>query len=55
MYYESYTREYRLSCIVFFTNAGSIAWCKQNYKIFGLDPRKDTIMFVDWNTGMNNE
>lgn len=39
---------------VFFTNTGSITWCKQNYKIFGLDPRKDTIMFVDWNTGINS-
>lgn len=29
-------------------------WCKQNYKIFGIAPRKDTIMFVDWNTGMNS-
>lgn len=36
---------------VFFTNTGSIEWCKENYKIFGLDPKKDKIMFVDWNTG----
>lgn len=36
---------------VFFTNTRSIEWCKENYQIFGLDPRKDKIMFVDWNTG----
>jgi len=36
---------------VFFTNTGSIEWCKENAKIFGLDYSKDTIRFVDWNTG----
>lgn len=39
---------------VFFTNTGSIEWCKENYKIFGLDPEKDNIMFVDWNTGVDS-
>lgn len=36
---------------VFFTNPGSIQWCKENYKIFGLNPQKDKILFVDWNKG----
>lgn len=36
---------------VFFTNNGSIEWCKQNAKTFGLDFTKDKVYFVDWNTG----
>ena len=36
---------------VFFTNTGSIEWCKDNAKIFGLDYSKDKVYFVDWNTG----
>lgn len=36
---------------VFFTNTGSIEWCKENAKIFGLDYSKDKVFFVDWNTG----
>ena len=36
---------------VFFTNPGSVQWCKDNYKIFGLNPQKDKILFVDWNKG----
>jgi len=36
---------------VFFTNTGSIQWCKENAKIFGLDYSKDKVFFVDWNTG----
>ena len=36
---------------VFFTNTGSIEWCKQNAKTFGLDYSKDKVYFVDWNTG----
>lgn len=36
---------------VFFTNPGSIEWCKENSKIFGLDYTKDTVLFVDWNGG----
>lgn len=36
---------------VFFTNPGSIEWCKDNYKIFGLNPKTDKILFVDWNKG----
>lgn len=36
---------------VFFTNTGSIEWCKENAKIFGLDYSKDKVYFVDWNAG----
>lgn len=36
---------------VFFCDPGSIEWCKQNEKIFGLDFRKDEVRFVDWNKG----
>jgi len=36
---------------VFFTNTGSIDWCKENAKVFGLDYSKDKVKFVDWNTG----
>lgn len=39
---------------VFFTNPGSIQWCKDNAKIFGLDFNKDNVMFVDWNKGNNS-
>lgn len=36
---------------VFFTNTGSIEWCKENAKIFGLDYSRDKVYFVDWNFG----
>lgn len=36
---------------VFFTNPGSIEWCKENADIFDLDLSKDTVKFVDWNKG----
>lgn len=36
---------------VFFTNTGSIEWCKENEKTFGLDFKKDKVYFVDWNIG----
>ena len=36
---------------VFFTNTGSIEWCKENAKLFGLDLKRDNVLFVDWNTG----
>ncbi len=36
---------------VFFTDPGSVDWCKQNPKIFGLDFNKDKVLFVDWNKG----
>ena len=39
---------------VFFTNTGSIDWCKENSRIFGLDFEKDKVMFVDWNIGENS-
>lgn len=36
---------------VFFTDPGSIEWCKDNSSIFGLDFSKDKIFFVDWHKG----
>lgn len=39
---------------VFFTNPGSIEWCKENASIFGLDFTKDKILFVDWNKGKDS-
>ncbi|WP_273164003.1 alpha-1,2-fucosyltransferase [Bacteroides fluxus] len=39
---------------VFFTNPGSIEWCRENEKIFGLDFKTDTVKFVDWNTGIES-
>lgn len=36
---------------IFFTNTGSIDWCKENSEIFGLDYSNDKVFFVDWNTG----
>ena len=34
-----------------FCDPGSVAWAKENYKILGLDGKKDKIRFVDWNKG----
>ncbi len=34
---------------VFFTDPGSMSWCRENSKIFNLDFRKDKVIFVDWN------
>lgn len=36
---------------VFFTNPGDMEWCRENASIFGLDFKRDTIEFVDWNKG----
>lgn len=36
---------------VFFTNPGSVEWCKENSHVFGLDCNKDKVFFVDWNAG----
>lgn len=36
---------------VFFTDTGSIEWCRENEKTFGLDYGRDKVYFVDWNTG----
>ena len=36
---------------VFFTNPGSVQWCKDNADIFALDYNKDAVYFVDWNKG----
>ena len=39
---------------IFFTNTGSIEWCKDNSRVFGLDYSKDIVYFVDWNVGENS-
>lgn len=39
---------------VFFTNPGSIQWCKDNAHIFGLNYNKDKVYFVDWNGGADS-
>lgn len=39
---------------VFFTNTGSIEWCKENADTFGLDYKKDKVYFVDWNKDENS-
>lgn len=36
---------------VFFCDPGSVDWCRENEKIFGLDFNKDKVYFVDWNKG----
>lgn len=36
---------------VFFSDTGSIEWCKDNLKKFGIN-KNDTVLFVDWNKGM---
>ena len=38
----------------FFTDEKSVGWCEENEKIFGLDFKKDTVRFVDWNSGENS-
>ena len=37
-----------------FTDPGSVVWCKENFKIFGLDGKKDIVRFVDWNKGKDS-
>lgn len=39
---------------IFFTNEGSVEWCKSNLNIFGLKEGEDDIKFVTWNTGANS-
>lgn len=36
---------------VFFTDPGSVEWCRQNADVFNLDYKKDDVRFVDWNKG----
>lgn len=38
----------------FFSDSGSVEWCKHNLKEFGLDKQKDKVCFVDWNNGENS-
>lgn len=35
----------------FFTDTGSMEWCRDNEKIFGLNMKKDEVYFIDWNSG----
>lgn len=39
---------------VFFTNPGSVEWCKDNARTFGLDYSQDKVYFVDWNAGADS-
>ena len=39
---------------VFFCDPGSVQWCKENPKIFNLDFKKDTVIFIDWNKGLDS-
>lgn len=39
---------------VFFTDPGSIEWCRGNQDVFGLDYTRDTVLFVDWNGGIDS-
>lgn len=36
---------------VFFTDPGSVEWCRENTAIFGLNTDRDIVQFVDWNEG----
>lgn len=36
---------------IFFTDENSVGWCEENGKIFGLDFKKDNVIFVTWNKG----
>ncbi|MBQ8046823.1 MAG: alpha-1,2-fucosyltransferase [Prevotella sp.] len=37
-----------------FCDSDSIEWARRNSRIFGLNFKKDTVRFVDWNTGRNS-
>lgn len=39
---------------VFFCDTDSVQWCKKNEKIFGLNYKKDNVIFVDWNKGKDS-
>lgn len=39
---------------IFFTDEKSVGWCEENEKVFGLNFKKDKVLFVDWNTGENS-
>lgn len=39
---------------LFFTNEGSVEWCKSNLHVFGLSEKKDCIQYVTWNTGVDS-
>lgn len=39
---------------VFFTDENSVGWCEENEKTFGLDFKKDKVLFVTWNKGQES-
>ena len=36
---------------IFFCDPGSVEWCKNNARIFGLNFKRDKVYFTDWNKG----
>lgn len=36
---------------VFFTDPASVEWCKENEKIFGIDFKREKVLFIDWHKG----
>lgn len=41
-------------CFYIFSDPGNIKWCKENINIFGLNPIKDYIRYIDWNIGIES-
>lgn len=39
---------------VFFTDPASVDWCKENEKIFGIDFKKEKVLFIDWHKGKDS-
>ena len=39
---------------VFFTDEKSVGWCEKNERVFGLNLKKDKVLFVDWNKGTDS-
>ena len=39
---------------VFFSDPGSVDWCRENADIFNLDFNRDKVYFVDWNKGVQS-
>lgn len=54
-YFKKATRLIRANVknpiFVFFTDPASVEWCKDNEKVFGIDFKKDKVLFVDWHKG----
>ncbi|QHW34983.1 alpha-1,2-fucosyltransferase [Paenibacillus rhizovicinus] len=36
---------------IFFCDPGSVEWCRENERVFGLNFSKDKVLFTDWNKG----